>query len=117
MVLAVIGQRVAFVVGAADDLGEGARHAPDHEEGGLHAFARQDVEDARGVGRQRPVIEGDDDFLVVERQQLPILDAAEQVVLGRIDHDGAAGPQRAGVSGAFGREDRSGNDQRCQQAV
>ena len=68
MVLAVIGERVAFVVHAPHDVRERTRHAADQEEGRLHAFLRQDVEDARGIGRQRAVVEGEDDFLVVERQ-------------------------------------------------
>src|SRR5262249_32634801 len=96
------GERMTFRVGALDELRIGARHAADHEERRLHAFDGEDVEHAAAVGRQRAVVESDDDFAVVERQRFPILEGAEKLVLGRIDRDGAAGSERARIAATIG---------------
>ena len=106
VVLAVVGERVAFRIAALDQVRVGVRHAADHEEGGLHAFAREHVEDVIGVRRQRAVVEGDDHFVVVERQRLSILEGADEPVLGRVHRNGAAGAESARIAGAVGRDCR-----------
>ena len=58
--------------------------------------------------RHRPVVEGQNDFPVVERQRLVILHRADARMLARVDHDGASDPQRAGRAL---RRDRSAMDQ------
>jgi hypothetical protein len=41
--------------------------------------------------------------VVIERQRLVILQGSEPRVLGRIEHDGPANPERARVAWTFGR--------------
>ena len=113
--LAVVRDRVAFVVDAPHDRRIAAHHAPDHEEGRLHAFGRERVEDAIGVRRQRTVVESQHDLAVPERQRFPVLKAAEPSMLARIDDDGAADPERA--RRALGGACRPDADQGRQQGV
>ena len=75
------------------------RHLADHEERRLDALRGEDVEDLIGIRRQRAVVEGDDDFLVVQRQRVRILHAAELLVVAEIDRQHAAGAERVGISG------------------
>ena len=96
MVLAVIGHRVALVMDAPDHRGVGTRHAADDEEGRLHAFGCECLEDAIGVRRQRTVVEGEHDFMVVERQRFAILHRADTGVLAGIDDKGATDAKSAG---------------------
>ena len=58
--------------------------------------------------RHRPVVEGQNDFLLVERQRLVILHRADTRMLARVDHDGAGDPERVGRAL---RRDRSARDQ------
>lgn len=90
MVLRVRAERVAFLDDAAHDRRIFARVAPDHEERRLHAFGGEDIEDFRGVGRPRSVIERDHHFLLGERQRLDIGHGADARMFARVDHNGAA---------------------------
>ena len=98
----------------AHRLGIGLRHPPDEEEGRLDAFGSENVESAGGVGRQRAVVEGQHDLMVGERQRLGILHHPEADMLGRVDHQGAAGAERVRLSRAFGSARRTRRDQREQ---
>src|SRR5262245_21435683 len=51
VVLGVVGDGVALVVNAPHHPRIGARHLPDHEEGRLHTFRCENLEDAVGVTR------------------------------------------------------------------
>ena len=73
----MIGDGVSLGVDAAHQLRIGLGHAPDHEKRRLHAFRRQNVEHPAAMGRERAVVEGEHDFLVVERQRFAILHAAQ----------------------------------------
>jgi hypothetical protein len=79
------------------------RHAPDQEERRLHAFRGQCVEHPAGIRGERTVIEAQDHFVVIERQRLIILQGSEPRVLGGIEHDGPANPERARMARTFGR--------------
>ncbi len=94
--------RMPFALDAAEHRRIGMRHAADDEEGRLHALRCQGVEHLAGVGRQRTVVEGEHDLVVAQRQGLGILHGADAAMLGRIDHDGAAGPERVRIAVAFG---------------
>ena len=104
----MIRDRVSFVVDAAHHGGIAVSHLSDHEEGRLGAFGCQRLENAAGMTRHRPVVEGQNDFPVVERQRLAILHRADARMLARVDHDGASDPERAGRAL---RRDRSAMDQ------
>ena len=67
MVLAVGADRVPGIVDAPDDGRVSARHFTDEEIGGLHALRGERIEDGVGVGRDRAIIEGNDDLMVFER--------------------------------------------------
>jgi hypothetical protein len=69
------------------------------------------------VGRQRAVIEGQDDFVVVERQRFPIIVHAEEGMLPRIDRDRAAGAERTRIPRAVGRHGRSSASHSGQHAI
>ena len=104
MALAVIGDRVAFVVDAPHDGGIAAHHPPDQEEGRLHAFGGEGVEDAAGIRRQGTIVEGQDDFAVPERQRFVVLHRAQAHMLARVHDDRAADPHcaRRAFGGASG---------------
>jgi hypothetical protein len=75
----------------------GTRHRSHKEESRLDAFRRQRCKHAVGIGGQRPVVEGEDHFLVRERQRLGILHRADAGVLNRIDHQNARRADRMRV--------------------
>ena len=109
MGLAVVRNRVAFVVDAPHDRGIALHHATDHEEGRLHALRCERIENTVGVGRQRTIVEGQYDFAIHERQGFVVLKAAEANVLIGIDDERAADPQRP--RRAFVGASRSRSDQ------
>ena len=96
----------------AGDIGVRQRHPADHKEGRLYAFAGKDIEDVIGAGRQRAVVEGEHHLMVFERQALAVLHAAEQGMLKRVDHDGAAGAERIRIARALGGSRSSRSQQR-----
>ena len=99
MMLAVRADGVAFLIDAAHRCRKRMRHFAHHEERRLDALRGQNVEDLVGVRRQRAVIEGDDDFLVVERQRIRILHTAELLIGAKIDRQHAARAQRVRFPG------------------
>src|SRR5262245_10312794 len=115
MALSVIGDRVAFVVDPPNDRGITLSHAAHHEKGGLHAFRRQRLEDAGGVGWQRTVVEGEHHLVVFERQRFVVLHAADERVLAGVYHDGATDPERVGRT--FLRTCGPGADQGGEQKI
>src|SRR5262249_49689487 len=96
MVFAMRSDRVAFLVNAAHNGGIGASHFANHEVCRLHTLRSEDVENLVGIVWRRAVIEGENDLLV-ERQRVGILHAADPGILGGIER--AARAERAGVSG------------------
>ena len=78
----------------------------DDEEGRLDALVVEHLEDLVGIFRQRTVVEGQDHFMVLQRQRLAVLHGADARMLARIDHEGAGGAERVRMAGAFGRKGR-----------
>ncbi len=102
MVLAVGADGVAFGEDAAGEVRIAAGHAADQEIVGLHAMLGQHVEHAIGVGRQRAVIEGQHDLLVLERQRTGVLHRADAGEFARVDRQHPAGAERIRIAGAVG---------------
>ncbi len=76
------------------------RHvAAEQEEGGVHAFVLERVQHLRGRGRPGTVVEGQHQFLVVERQGLRELLAADPRRAGGVDRHRALGAERFGIAG------------------
>ena len=94
MAHAVGADGVALVVGAPHQRRIFLRHVADDEIGRLDAFGGEDVENLAGVGRNRPVVEGEHHFPVDKRQRLRIVHRADADMLAGIDDDGAAGAER-----------------------
>ena len=67
---------MASVVDAPDHGRILVRHPTNQEIGSLYALRRQGIKNDVAVGRQWPVIESQDDFMVIERQTLRVLHAA-----------------------------------------
>jgi hypothetical protein len=95
VVLGVAGDGVALVVNAPHHPRIGARHLSDHEEGRLHTFRCEGLEDAVGVTRQRTIVECQHDLMIVKRQRFGVLHGADTGMLLGIDHECAADPERA----------------------
>ena len=55
--------------------------------------------------------------MILERKRLPVIGRAKERVLGRIDHDGTAGAERARIPRAIGCDSRpagqSGQQRQC----
>jgi hypothetical protein len=64
----------------------------------LDAFRREDIKNLIGVGRQRPIIEGEDYLLVSERQRLGILHRAKPRVLAGSDDEHPARAESVEIS-------------------
>src|SRR5262249_48578305 len=94
-VLGVIGDSVALVINAPHHPRIGARHLPDHEEGGLHTFRCEGLENGVGVTRQRTIVERQHDLMIVKRQRFGVLYGAYTGMLSGVDHECAADPERA----------------------
>src|SRR5260221_9590923 len=103
MAVAMSPDGVAGIADAPHRLGEVARHFADQEEGRLHAFVFEDVQHPGRAGRQRTVVEGDDHFVVFEREAFVVLHGTEPRMLGGIDHYGPAGAEGVGITGAIAR--------------
>src|SRR6516164_8230690 len=95
VVLGVVGDGVALVVNAPHHPRIGARHLPDHEEGRLHTFRCEGLEDAVGVTRQRTIVECQNDLMIVKRQRFGVLHGADAGMLVGVDYDCAADPECA----------------------
>ena len=87
----------------------------------LDAFGREDIKNLIGVGRQRPIIEGEDYLLVSEREGLGILHRAEPHVVGGCDDKYPAGAERVGICRTAlcvrGDWERTGNANGCRDSV
>ena len=72
------------------------------------------------MGRQRPIIEGEDYLLVSEREGLRILHRAEPHVVGGCDDKYPAGAERVGICRTAlcvrGDWERAGNANRCRDS-
>src|SRR5262245_3230822 len=95
MVLGVVGDSVALVINAPHHPRIGARHLPDYEEGGLHTFRCEGLENGVGVTRQRTIVERQHELMIVERQRFGVLYGAYTGMLSGVDHECAAVPERA----------------------
>src|SRR6516165_8722558 len=95
VVLGVVGNSVALVINAPHHPWIGARHLPDHEEGRLHTFRCEGLEDAVGVARQRPIVERQHDLMIIKRQRFGVLHGANTGMLIGVDHECTADPERA----------------------
>ena len=102
MVLAVGADGVALGEDAAGEVRIAAGHAADQEIVGLHAVLGQHVEHAVGVGRQRAVVEGQHDLLVLERQRTAVLHCADARKFARVDRHHPAGAERIRIAGTIG---------------
>src|SRR5579872_5766430 len=98
VILTVGADGVAGVVDAAHQLGVSTRHLADKKIGRLDALRGQCVEDNAGIGRNRTIVEGDDDLVILERQRARILDAAKTGKFAGCYRQHAAGAQRVGIT-------------------
>ena len=96
VVLGVVGDGVALVVNAPHHRWIGARHLPDHEEGRLHTFRCEALEDGVGVTRHRTIVECQHDLMIIKRQRFGILHGADTGMLVGIDHECATDPSAPG---------------------
>ena len=95
VVLGVVGYGVTLVVNAPHHRRIGARHLPDHEEGRLHTFRCEGLEDAAGVTRQRTIVECQNDLMIVKRERFGVLHGADAGMLVGIDHECPTDPKCA----------------------
>ena len=102
MVLAVGADGVALGEDAAGEVGIAAGHAADQEIIGLHAMLGQHVEHAIGVWRQRAVVEGQHDLLVLERQRVGVLHRADAGKFARVHRHHPAGAERIRIARTIG---------------
>ena len=116
MIFGVGADGVPFLIDPAHHAGERTRHLADQEVGRLDTLLSQDVEDLVRIGRQRTVVEGDNDFLVRERQALRILHHADLGQLAGFKHQDAARSERVGVAGTILRARRRRGNERAGQA-
>src|SRR5581483_9038887 len=100
MILAVRTDRVSGVVDTPHNGRVGACHFADQEIRGFHALRGEGIENGVGVGWDGPVIEGDDDLMIVERQRLRVLHAADTGEFGWADCQRSAGAKRIRITGA-----------------
>src|SRR6476659_8671717 len=103
MILGVGAYAMAGVAELADAFRSSLGHAADGEEGCLYALRGENVQNLIAVARQRPVVEGQDYLVIVERQCFGILHGADAGMLPGIDHQssgGASGPGRPGPTAA-----------------
>ena len=67
----------------------------------MHSEARI-CENLVAVVRQRPVVERQHHFVIVQRQRLGVLHGADARVLQGIDHQRSRGAQRTRIAGTIG---------------
>src|SRR6478736_8999850 len=102
MILGVGTYAMAGVAELADAFRSSLGHAADGEEGCLYALRGENVQNLIAVARQRPVVEGQDYLVIVERQCFGILHGADAGMLPGIDHQSSGGAKRAGMAGTIG---------------
>jgi hypothetical protein len=89
---------VAFRMRAAHQVRVSLGHAADDKECRLYAFGPQRVQNPRGGGRQRAIVEREDDFVVAQRQGVRVLHRADATDLRRIDGQHPARAERGGAA-------------------
>ena len=100
MVLTMSANGMASVVDAPDHGRILVRHPANQEVGNLNALRRQRIKNDVAVGRQRTVIESQDDFMVIERQTLLVLHAANFTEFAWADGEHAARAERVWIARA-----------------
>ena len=100
MVLAVGADGMPLIVDTPDYGRISMRHLADEKIGGFHALRRQRIENEVGIGRQRAVVESDHHLMVVERQRLLVLHAADLAEFARADGEDAASAERVRIARA-----------------
>ena len=95
VVLGVVGDSVALVINAPHHRRIGACHLPDHEEGRLHTFRCEGLENGGGVTRYRTIVERQHDLMIVKRQRFRVLHGTDTGMLSGVNHECAADPERA----------------------
>ena len=98
MIFAVGADAVPGLIDAAHHAGIRMRHAADEEIRRLDALRGQDIEDLVRIRRQRSVVEGEDNFLIGQRQRFGILHPPDPRQLAGLQHEHAAGSERVGIS-------------------
>ena len=73
----------------------GACHLPDHEEGRLHTFRCEGLENGDGVTRYGTIVERQHDLIIVKRQRFRILHGTDTGMLSGVNHECAADPKSA----------------------
>ena len=101
MRLRMRADRVAFLVGAADEVRPLFGVLAENEEICFYAFRGQRIEHLIGRDRRGAVVERQDYFVVARRQRSIVLRGAHFAECGRIDRDHAVGADRRGISRAF----------------
>jgi hypothetical protein len=100
MILGMSADRMASIVDAPDNGRILVRHPANQEIGSLNALRRQNIQNDVAVGRQRPVIERDDNLMIVEWQSLLVLHTANFIEFALADTEHATRTQRIWISWA-----------------
>src|SRR3974390_1837331 len=110
MVLTMSADGMARVVNATDHGRILVRHPTNQEVGSLNALRGQRIKNDVAIGRQRAVIESQDDFMVVERQTLLVLHAANFAEFAWADGELSARTERVWIAWASVPPGRSAGD-------
>src|SRR3974377_568668 len=110
MVLTMSADGMARVVAARDPGRILVRHPAKQEVGSLNALRRQRIKNDVAIGRQRTVIESQDDFMVIERQTLLVLHAANFTEFAWADGELSARTERVWIARASVRPGRAATD-------
>ena len=103
MCLGMRADRVAFLIGPADNVRPLFCVLAENEEICFYAFRGQRIQHLLGCDRRRPVVEGQDNFMVAKGQRLSVLRGTDLTNCGRIDRDEPAGADSRGISRTFSR--------------
>src|SRR3974377_2289063 len=110
MVLTMSADGMARVLNATDHGRLLVRHPTNQEVGSLNALRGQRIKNDVAIGRQRAVIESQDDFMVVERQTLLVLHAANFAEFAWADGELSARTERVWIAWARVRPGRAARD-------
>src|SRR5436190_23729263 len=100
MILSVSADRVALIIGTANQGWMQVRHSPNDEKGCLNALCFQRFQDARRMRRNGAVIERQHHLMVMQRKSLTILHRADPRIFGWAYGDDAASSKCVQVPGA-----------------
>jgi hypothetical protein len=101
MCLGMRSDRVTLLRSPADNIWPLFCVLAENEEMCFYAFYRQRIQDLLGCEWRRPVVEGQDDFMVAKGQRLSVLHGPDLTNRGLINRDQPAGADRRWVSGAL----------------